>query len=63
MPLIPTLSPDGRYLFFVSDRIAEEFQSVTRLTYAQIQKMMESPQNGNADIYWVSTELIESLRQ
>jgi len=58
----PTLSPEGRYLFFVSDRIAE-LEATTRLSYARIQEITASPQNGNADIYWVSTELIESLRQ
>jgi hypothetical protein len=47
----PSFSPDGKYMFFVSDRIT-----------AEAQKRPDSPTNGSSDIYWVSTKILEELR-
>lgn len=47
----PAFSPDGQYLFFVSDRISQEAE-----------KGPDSPMNGSSDIYWVSAKIIEELR-
>ncbi len=46
----PAFSPDGQYLFFVSDRISPEAE-----------KKPNSPMNGSSDIYWVSAKIIEEL--
>jgi hypothetical protein len=32
------------------------------LTYDEIVKMFNSPQNGSGDIYWVSAKIIEDLK-
>jgi Tol biopolymer transport system component len=58
----PTFSPDGRYLFFVSDRVSNEFKNNTKMTAFDIQKMKESPMNGSSDIYWIDAKIIEELR-
>ena len=47
----PIFSPDGKYLFFVSDRISEKYNEVEN-----------SPGNGSSDIYWVSAEIIEEFK-
>jgi len=34
-----------------------------KLSTEMLQEFHNSPQNGNTDIYWVSTSLIEELRE
>lgn len=58
----PTLSTDGQYLFFVSDRISKKFQSRDGLTPETLQEMENDPQNGSSDIYWVDTKIFEDLK-
>ncbi|MGB7063079.1 MAG: hypothetical protein WBF13_12095, partial [Candidatus Zixiibacteriota bacterium] len=58
----PTFSPDGQYLFFVSDRISDKFKSKNNLTLEQMKEMENSPQNGSSDIYWVDAKIIESMK-
>ena len=57
----PAFSPDGQYLFFVSDRIADKFKSKDNLTPEQREEIENSPQNGSSDIYWVDAKIIESM--
>lgn len=57
-----TLSPDGNYLFFTSNRKFEKFEKKENLTADEIKLMENSPQNGKSDIYWVSTEILEDLK-
>ncbi len=59
---LSTLSPDGRFLFFVSRRWTEPGWSKTPQSFAQMLKRYDSPGNGKGDVYWVSTEVIERLR-
>ena len=47
----PSLSPDGKYLFFVSNRSKEENIRSEIL-----------PENGLGDIYWVDAKFIEELK-
>jgi Tol biopolymer transport system component len=58
----PTLSPDKKYLFFASNRSKIQNYSKKQLTYQQLMRMFEGPQNGNQDIYWVESAFIEKLR-
>jgi hypothetical protein len=60
--LCPSVSPDGKYLFFSSDRNNHRSYSETPLTYEQKIEILSSPGNGLSDIYWVSTEIIEDLK-
>jgi len=59
---LSTLSPDGRFLFFVSRRSTQPDWSETPQSYEQMLTRYDSPENGECDIYWVSTEVIERLR-
>jgi Tol biopolymer transport system component len=58
----PSLSPDGKYLFFASNRSKHQNYSEKRLSYQQLMQILEGPQNGNQDIYWVESAIIESLK-
>ncbi|MCP3981836.1 MAG: hypothetical protein GY716_21240, partial [bacterium] len=58
----PTLSPDGKYLFFVSHRGADRSYVFSDLTYDQLMRRNLGPRNGEGDVYWVSTEVIHRLR-
>ena len=59
----PTVSPDGRYFFFTSNRTSFELYSDIPLTYERKLKILNSPGNGSADIYWVDARIIEELKQ
>ncbi len=60
---LPSFSPDGKYLFFVSWRYTGEAYSETRRTYDQMMELHQSPVYGwGADIYWVDIEVIEACR-
>jgi hypothetical protein len=58
----PCVSPDGKYFFFRSNRRIQKSYSETPLTYDEIKKMLDSPGNGEADIYWVDAKVIENLK-
>jgi hypothetical protein len=58
-----SLSPDGKYLFFMSSRQDEE--AVLPLTGRSITELLDlstRPGHGSSDIWWVSAEVIEMLR-
>lgn len=58
-----SVSPDGKYLFFTAQVVSKknEERSKTR-TLRNMLDVLNSPQNGNQDIYWVDATLIEHLR-
>ncbi len=56
------VSYDGRYLFFTSTKVPYLPYTGKALTYDEIIKMFNSPQNGSGDIYWVDAKIIEELR-
>lgn len=58
----PYVSPDGKYFFFMSARTGSKYKNVA-LNYANIQRLNSQCQNGNSDIYWISTNIIEKLRE
>ena len=58
----PSVSPDGKYIFFRSNRRIHKSYSETSLTYDEITKILNSPGNGEADIYWVDAKMIENLK-
>jgi hypothetical protein len=55
-----SVSTDGKYLFFMSDRAGGK--SLEMLSSETLQLFHNSPQNGNPDIYWISSSVIEKLR-
>jgi hypothetical protein len=58
----PYVSPDGQYLFFCSFRPNPPPYGKHRLTFMEIQKLLDGPGNGRGDIYWISAKIIEELR-
>jgi hypothetical protein len=56
-----SVSTDGKYIFFMSDRTGST--SLGKLSTETLQGFHNSPQNGNTDIYWISTSVIEELRE
>ena len=58
----PMLSPDGRYLFFSSNRINPEFAS-TEVSYQTLQRNHRGPGGGFGDVYWVDASIIERARE
>ncbi len=56
-----SLSPDGKYLFFMSSRTLPKEKQPVKLTYRFLKEMHNKPQNGNADIYWVDAGIIDDL--
>ncbi len=58
-----SVSPDGRFLFFAARKISPEVQEKSKdTTLSGMLEVINTPQNGNYDIYWVSSEIIEKLR-
>ena len=58
----PTVSADGKYLFFTSNRRTHKSHSEIPLTYENKLEFLNSPGNGSDDIYWVDARIIEDLR-
>ncbi len=58
----PYVSPDGKYLFFCSFRPNYGEYYSKKLEYNDIKKHLNSPGNGNGDIYWIDARVIEELR-
>ena len=56
-----SVSPDGKYLFLMSDRMGN--RSLEKLDAESLQNFHNSPRNGSSDIYWISTRVIEQLRE
>ncbi len=57
-----SLSPDGRYLFFASNRGTEKDSTDGGRSYKEFLQSHGQPRNGNSDVYWVDASVIEELR-
>ena len=58
-----SVSPDVKYLFFSARTTSERMKEISlKNTLESIKEYLNNPQNGNYDIYWVSTGVIEALR-
>ncbi|MFC1726616.1 TolB family protein [candidate division KSB1 bacterium] len=55
------VSFDGKYLFFISNRINPEIPKGP-LTLKQVQRLMSVPANSFQHIYWVDAKIIEELK-
>lgn len=58
----PIISADAKYIFFTSKRSLFPSFSETPLTFAEKIRILNSPGNGDADIYWVDARIIEDYR-
>jgi len=51
--LRPFVTADGKFLFFVSDRMTEESHASDSKSIGEIRRALDQPGNGLQDIYWV----------
>ena len=59
----PVISPDGKYIFFRSNRRIHKSYTESPLTYQEFKRILDSPENGEADIYWVDAKIIDELKE
>ena len=58
-----SVSPDGKYLFFMSSREDEKLDlPLTGRSITELLELSTRPGLGSSDIWWVSTKVIEDLR-
>lgn len=57
-----SLSPDGKYLFFMSSRVPPREQWPAKLSAAWLQRLAAEPGIDNTSIYWIDARVIETLR-
>jgi hypothetical protein len=55
-----SVTTDGRYIFFMSDRPGEGITG--ELSNESLQNFHNTTGNGNTDLYWISSSVIEELR-
>jgi Tol biopolymer transport system component len=58
----PSVSPGGKYFFFTSTRSFFKNYSEVPITYEEKIRILNSPGNGDSDIYWVDAGIIEHLK-
>jgi hypothetical protein len=59
----PALSPDGRYLFFMTRRPDERrLAGDAPLTHARLLELHGAPRNGSTDIWWIDAGFLADLR-
>jgi hypothetical protein len=57
----PYVSPDGLYFFFMATRTREV--EAHEWNYRGLLELNRNPNNGNADIYWMHTDFIRTLKE
>lgn len=57
-----SLSPDGKYLFFMSPRMPAAHSLPGTMTFDYIRRLQNKAPNGNPAIYWIKADFIETLR-
>lgn len=55
----PRLSPDGRFLFFTSNRVASDFPPSRALGFDDLLARIRAPGNGLRDVYVVETQALD----
>ncbi|MFC2169538.1 hypothetical protein ACFLRM_03080 [Acidobacteriota bacterium] len=60
--ICPSISPDGKYFFFTSNRSLHKPCSEMPLTHEEKIRILNSPGNGLGDIYWADAKIIEDLK-
>ncbi|MEL6592476.1 MAG: exo-alpha-sialidase [Bacteroidota bacterium] len=60
----PFVSPDGSTLYFTSEKHVLESEYPETLTYEQMRALLNDPQNGSGNIYWIEwPSLLDSLKK
>jgi hypothetical protein len=59
----PYVTIDGKFFFFTSRKFSDELSNAKIKYYKSLISLLNNTQNGNNDIYWVSSNFIDSLKQ
>ena len=59
----PYVSPDGKYLFFISNKLDTEVKSAAKNNLNFYKEKMTKHSNSWNDIYWVDAKIIEDLKR
>lgn len=59
----PSISPDGKYFFFTSNRNSKIGYSSSKIDIQEIIDDLTSTENGSQNIYWVKSDFIQSLKK
>lgn len=59
----PYVTRDEKYFFFTSRRLSEDLNNTEYKEYDSLKTILNSTQNGQNDIYWVSSNFIDSLKK
>jgi len=63
MDMRPSVSPDGKYLFFCSSRNNPQAElDPQNPTYEDFSRIINGPGNGSQDIYWIDASIIGELK-
>jgi len=57
------MSPDVKYIFFMATRGLPSSKRPTSISLDFLKNLSTMPENGNADIYWISAKVIEKLKK
>ena len=55
----PSITPDGKYLFFSSERSPFTIPTAHRLNYEEIERMLHSTLNGHGNIFYISIDALD----
>ncbi len=59
----PYVSHDGKYFFFMSMKTSSKlFSEKEPFSYERLQKIYNSPGNGNSATYWIDAKIIDELK-
>ena len=56
----PSITPDGRYLFFTSERSPFSVPSARRLSHADFESLVRSTLNGHGNIFYIGIAALEA---
>ena len=56
----PSITPDGNYLFFSSERSPFTVPTAHRLAYAEIERLLHSTLNGHGNVFYISIDSLTS---
>lgn len=59
----PYVTRDKKWFFFTSRRLSENLDNMEFKGYDSLKTILNSTQNGQNDIYWMSSNFIDSLRK
>jgi hypothetical protein len=57
-----SVSPDGRFLFFMSGRMPATQEMPSPLTLSYLRRLHDSAPNGDPAVYWIDARVITDLR-